>query len=72
MKVGDLVKTTRFRIGCPADSLGLVVGTYSIVETTILYPAHDRYSVCRVFMFSKQRIMRIFPRDLEVLEATIS
>jgi len=71
MKVGDLVKTTRASTAGPIDSLGLVVGAY--VETGLYYSsAHDDYSVCRVFMFSKERIRRVLPCDLEVLEVVSS
>ena len=68
MKVGDLVKITRPRIGCQINSLGLVIRAY-----TVSFPgskAHDNYPVCEVFMFSGEHIRRFLPRDLEVLEAT--
>lgn len=67
MKVGDLVKTTRARIGCPVGSLGLVIRVFAFECA-----GGTKVPACKIFIFSKQCISRSLSQDLEVLEATIS
>lgn len=68
MKVGDLVKTTRARLGCPVGSLGLVIRVFAFEWRA----GGTKVPACKIFIFSEQCISRSLSQDLEVLEATIS
>jgi hypothetical protein len=63
VKIGDLVKTTRFSVGVPAESLGLIVGLRSLGWTDrLVYDIdlfkEDQYGL-RKYIYFKE--------DLEVL-----
>jgi hypothetical protein len=63
MKIGDLVKTTRFSVGVPDGAVGLIVGTKELAWTD-----NDPF----VVDFLKdthwgERQYVVFPEDLEVV-----
>ncbi len=64
MKPGDLVKTTRARIGVPADTIGLILQTLATGPDQ----RYDYYEVqlCN----SKSRVIRRLERDLEIINAS--
>ena len=64
MKPGDLVKTTRARIGVPADTIGLIL-------QTLATGPNQRYDYYQVQLCNSEgRVVRRMRRDLEVISAS--
>jgi len=61
MKVGDLVRITKARIGVPADSLGLIVSCAESKPRKIFI-----YEI-QLARADNRRVLRL-PRDLEVVK----